>query len=325
MLKTLRIASITAVAAAVCVVIMVAVFGLKGDSAKEAYLAQEGVIGRYTAKADNAPKKEDTVSPLVTQAKLFALRIDPPPPPPPPPGSKDSKTASTGDRPLPSSPPKPVAPPPPPVKYTLIGTAIYPEHPEKSLVLLKDIRNEYKWYRQGESLGNLTVQEIHKDRVVLYYNGQKNSELTLESPKEIKSLLKNDSSRPAFGESTTVSAPVLPAMQPPAASEAVVSQPVSSRMPSAAPRAAPTRSPVRTGERTPPPVPTVERQIESIDESIASIQEIMSREVEGVDEAEQAEAQATWKNLIELLQQEKENLQKAPASEGSDNNSMPER
>ena len=325
MLKTLRIASIAAAAAAVCVVILVAVFGLKGDPEKEAYLAKEGIVSQYKAKAGLSPNKEDKVAPLVAQAKLFALRIDPPPPPPPPPSPKDTKVAK-GDGDIKTPPPPPHPPPPTPAKYTLMGTAVYPEHPEKSLVLLKDIRNEYKWYRQGETLGNLTIQEIYDDRVVLYYNGQKNSELSLVKPKPIKSLLKGDSLAASAASVAAASSPVSPGMptrpRPEAAPVSTPSRTIPSRMPSPAPAASPARS---TGNvRTPPPMPTVKQQVESIDESIASIREIMSKEVEGADESEQTDTQAAWKDLIELLQREKENLQNAGESEGSDNNGLSE-
>lgn len=44
MLKTLRIASIAAIAAAVGVVVFVALFGLKGDAAIEEFLQSDGIV-----------------------------------------------------------------------------------------------------------------------------------------------------------------------------------------------------------------------------------------------------------------------------------------
>ena len=67
------------------------------------------------------------------------------------------------------------------------------------------------------------------------------------------------------------------------------------------------RPPVRS-KRTPPPVRTPQEQAASLDENINSIQEIMNKDVDGATEKEQAESQAALKELLDLLQKEKENL-----------------
>ena len=320
MLKTLRIASIMAAVIAVCVVILVAVFGLKGDPEIQAYLDKEGVIEEYTQKAGDVPTKEDAVSPLVVQAQKFALRIDPPPPPPPP----RPKTPPKSSEPIVAkATPQPPAPPrrtTPPISstYTLMGTAMYPEHPERSMALLKDVRNKYQWYRQGETAGYFVVQEIRDRSVVLFQNGVKSSELTMPESDKIKSLLKNEETAaavkiPSVAESRQVPVPRPPQRNIPTRNMANRNQLTNS--------SAPARSqPSAVRRRVPPPVPTREKQIESIDDSISSIQEIMAKETEGMSDAEQEASQAAWNDLIKILQEEKDNLEKTQPENPPDKN-----
>ena len=84
MIKTLKITSIAAVVIAAGVVIGLPVFGLKADTEKEKLIQSLSAADQFREKNITASDKGDKISPLVKQAKEFALRINPPPPPKPP-------------------------------------------------------------------------------------------------------------------------------------------------------------------------------------------------------------------------------------------------
>ncbi|HOK67491.1 MAG TPA: hypothetical protein PK054_05785 [Anaerohalosphaeraceae bacterium] len=319
MLKALRIASMAAVISAVVVLAAVAILGFRGDPDIEAFLAKEGVVEQFRKKSQTVPAaKADAVSPLEQAAKAFALRIDPPPPPPPP---------------KPIEPPKPpeVKPPQLPkppehkqptlsAKFTLIATARYPEHPEKSMALLQNVQNEYKWYRQGEQVGHLVIQEIKDGSIVLYQGGKFNSELFMPAATPTKSLLKSDeqiaSSAPT-GPTSLNSSEVSeesgegPEAGPSAASAEgkSLSRPQIPRIPRPQPTSAPPRitTTLRTSEELPAVEMSPEEQIRSIDESISAIQNIMRQTPqEGQTEEERQAEQQAWQELLKVLAKEKE-------------------
>jgi hypothetical protein len=320
MLKALRIASIGAVIFSAAVLAAVALAGFRGDAEIEEFLAREGVVEQFRKKSQTIPAKTDAISPLEQAAKSFALRIDPPPPPPPP---------------KPVEPPKPVVKPPVAqpalpklpedkqptlsAKFTLVATARYPEHPEKSMALLKNVQNQYKWYRRGDSVGHLEIREIKDGSIVLYQGGKFNSELFMPAPPTVPSLLKSDAQASAASRS-----PTLTIGQLEAAGETGAEQPSGSSAPSAPGRTRPSIQPpastrtVRSSPRigsvsTSEQAPTVEmspqEQIRSIEESISAIESIMrqSPPEEKPVEEQQAE-QAAWQELLKVLEKEKEEL-----------------
>jgi hypothetical protein len=322
MLKALRIASISAVICAVAAVVSVAMLGFKGDPEIEAFLAQEGVVEQFRKKSQSLPVKADNaVSPLEQVAKSFALRLDPPPPPPPP---------------KPIEPPKPptvkapsVQPPKLPenkqptlsAKFTLVATARCPENPAKSMALLQNAQNEYKWYRQGEEIGHLVLQEVRDGSIVLYQNGQFNSELFMPAPPSTPSLLKGDTqvaSAPQGPSSMSVTLTQEPREGSTAEGEAegalktAAGKSGASRIPSLPNnRSVPTRIASSRAPETPTETVSPEEQARSISESIANIENIMRRPPEeGQTEQERLEEQKTWAELLKLLQLEKENQQK---------------
>ncbi|MEJ5259194.1 MAG: hypothetical protein WHS88_03285 [Anaerohalosphaeraceae bacterium] len=332
MLKALRIASLAAVIGAVVVLAAVAVLGFRGDPEIEAFLAQEGVVEQFRKKSQTVPAaKPDAVSPLEQAAKAFALRIDPPPPPPPP---------------KPVEPPKPpevkppvVQPPRPPenrqptltAKFTLIATARYTDQPEKSMALLQNVQNEYKWYRQGDQVGHLVIHEIKDGSIVLYQGDKFNSELFMPAPPPTKSLLKSDgavaSAAPRGPSSVSVSG-IAPesneeiqagTLGPSADGQPDISRAASSRPPRPQPAASPPR--IATTIPMQEEVPTLEidpqEQIRSIEESIAAIENIMRQTApqEGQSEEERQAEQQAWQELLKVLAKEKETLLQA-ASDG---------
>ncbi len=320
MIKTLRITSFVLAAAAVGAVVLLAVLGFKSNPDIEAILAQDGVIEQAKRLSRSIPEKEETISPLVSQARKFALRINPPPPPaPPPPPPPPPKTTTDQQKPVP-----PVEIVRPPIveqpqtsgRYTLLATAHYADYPERSLALFKPVVGPSKWHFQGETLGHLEIREIRDGSVVLYQGDTLNSELVVPKPATRgKPLLKSelDSSTVAAVQPGATAAATAVAAQPSASSARSVGV---TRTPAARNvdaterirrvRAAPVTQP---SEVAPLREPTPEEQKESIQQSISSIEEIMARSDAHASDEEQQKEQEAWMQLLQVLQQEKINLE----------------
>lgn len=335
MLKALRIASIFTVIAAAAVIVFVALFGLKENTEIETFLQREGIVDQFRKKIQNIPQRSDAVSPLESAAKAFALRIDPPPPPPPPTKKSAPAPPPVVKPPVASQTPKPPENKKPVLsaKFTLEATARYPEQPEKSLALLKTVQNEYKWYRQGEPVGHLEVQEIRDGSVVLYQDGKFNSELFMPAPPKTKSLLKSENAGMAMNEPQGPVAVTLPEESDSSAQEAADEAASPTSAGPASRRTIPSRLQANredrptpsTPLRTTPPRPAVpaaaktpEEQKKSIDESISSIEQIMARTPDqGQSEEEIRQEQEAWQQLIQVLHDEKmlieQTAEEAPA------------
>jgi hypothetical protein len=314
---------------AVCGVVVLVVMGLKGDSEGQAILEQQGVVERLKAQASTAPQKGDAVSPLVTQAQKFVLRIDPPPPPPPPVPPKPPETAQATPRP---EPPRPVVVTPPRpvgVRFDLVATARYADHPELSLALLKPVAGPAKWYRQGEKMGHLDIYEIRDGSVVLYQDGKLNSEISVPAAPRGKSLLKGDTVASAgTGGPSGVTIEESGATAASASSEIESGEPtapVAGQSARETLRRPPTRT-VDAGSRIQRVVTTgsasepspVEKR-ETVTRSITSIEEIMSRTDENVSPDERQKEQEAWMQLLQVLQKEKSTLEsdEAPNSDAA--------
>jgi hydrogenase maturation factor HypE len=68
----------------------------------------------------------------------------------------------------------------------------------------------------------------------------------------------------------------------------------------------------------PEPVLTREQQKQALDENIAGIKELMNNSAEGMTEAEIQEQQKAWKELLDLLENEKRNLDAGTESQPPD-------
>ena len=320
MVKTLRITSYLLAGAAVCGVVVLTVIGLKGDPDIRAFLDQKGVIEKLKGQDQTVPQKDDNASPLVTQAKAFALRIDPPPPPPPPKPPVGTKPEVVKTDPPITTTTTPPPPPPQTVRFDLVATARYAEQPERSYALLKPVAGPAKWYRQGEKLGHFDIFEIRDGSVVLYQNGKLNTEIFVPAPKSnIKSLLKSDavaSSRPGGASSVTAS------MQTGTSAETMSPGTSASAGETGAPGSIRVTRTVDASSRiqrviAPVREPTVTEKKESIQQSISSIEGIISRTDEDVSPEERQQEQEAWMQLLKLLQQEKTTLEEETPASGA--------
>ncbi len=317
--------------AALGAAVFVGLYGLKGDLTVESFLDGPGFIDEFrkTAKAIVAPK--DKISPLVREAKLFALRINPPPPPKPKTPVKP-KTAPT----------KPVArnaaiPIPKATNinttFKVIATCRYDSSPEKSLALLEMAAEGQKWYRQGDKVGHLTINEIKDGSIVMFKNGQHNSNVDVVMPKVV-SLLKSDgntkyipptsSSPPVRALPTVTSRKPTPSRTPgriPTATRSTLTRPPVPAQRTYTRPSLPTvrvpMPPIRRPATVKPPQPTPQERKNVVDENIEGIKKIMAESgPSGARTAEEiAKEQETWNQLLEMLKEERTSLDNEPAKE----------
>ena len=193
MIKTLRITTIIAAFLAVVFLAFPAVYGYRGDEQIEKFLKSPGAIEKFNkAKGAKSRKTGDQISPLVEQAMMFGLYLNPPP----------RKTA-----PRPKTTPAarkqpPVIPEPPraPAKFTLIGTSYYASRPELSLAYINEPGKGFHWVRQGSKVAHLLIEQVKDGSIIVKDREQTVTLVAERTPK--KSLIK--------GETTSKSTPSLP-------------------------------------------------------------------------------------------------------------------
>ncbi len=177
MVKTLKITTFLIAVLALGLIIFIAAKGIASNKDIEKFLAAPGVAAQL--QANSAGKKESDVereTPLIRQAKEFALRINPPPPPQPvrvesPPEAPRPKAAITA-------------------KFTLVGTSYHTGDEENSWALINEVGKGWHWVKQGNKVGYLTVERIG-DGVVLIRDGANTYELVAErqqKPDYVKSF-----------------------------------------------------------------------------------------------------------------------------------------
>jgi hypothetical protein len=180
MIKTLRITSIVVGVLAATLLVLPALFGVRGDAKIEGLLKSPGAADKYLAAKGNRPARDESqTSPLVKAAAGFHLILEPPPPPPP-------KPPPPGTRPAANQPAPPVVTP----KFNLVGTSYYAGRPELSLALIDEPGKGLNWVRQGSTVGHLTIEQI-KDGSITIKDGQGTSEMTVTVNQPWRSLLKN--------------------------------------------------------------------------------------------------------------------------------------
>ena len=189
MIRTLQITSIIAVVLGVGFFVLLVVFGAHSDEQVEQFLNAAGVIEKFdNARGERLSDSRQETSPLVKQAEMFALYLNPPPKP---------QTESPVPR---TSTPRPrgrVSP-----KFKLIGTSYYTLHPESSLALVDEPGKGLRWVRQSAEVGHLIIEQI-KDGLVVVRDGDSTYEIIAERT-ERKSLLKKGSSSQVDAEKEVI-------------------------------------------------------------------------------------------------------------------------
>ncbi len=310
MIKTLKITGFVAVLAALGCVAMLAMFGLRADPDIQKLLASESVVEMFRKKNTKASSNNKQISPLVKQARALALRINPPPKPRPV-VKKPTKRPSPGvakKRPTPKTATVNT-------KFKLVATCKYEDQPEKSMALLDLPAKGLKWYRQGQEVNHLVIQQINDRNIVLYKDGAENSVATMPVAKK-KSLLKSDIAKQIDAAKQT-DAETQPSAAPAFPTEileklmglAKDQETQTPKLPTARPRS---RSRGKTASKTvrkKPPIPkptpepiSEEERKENLENTILNIKRIMS---ENKDQSQQ-KANETFNRLLKRLEAEKD-------------------
>jgi hypothetical protein len=181
MIKTLRITSIIVAIAAVVLLILPVVYGVRKDPKIEDFLKKPGVVEKFTATSgQNTTKNDSPNSPLVKQAIDLSKYFNPPPPPPP----KVQPGAPT------QGPAQPPTPPVASVKFDLVATSYYASSPEKSFALIDEAGKGLHWVKQGSTIGHVTIDTV-KDGAIVVRDGTRTSDMTVKVKETWRGLLKN--------------------------------------------------------------------------------------------------------------------------------------
>jgi len=125
-------------------------------------------------------KTKDKESPLVKEARSFALYLNPP--------AKVEKRASKINKRTKSIVKKPTNVS---AKFKVIGTSYAEYEPSKSLALLDIPGKGLRWVRQGEEVGHLVIEEVKPGGTIVVADGKNTSEMTADKPIK-KSLLRGE-------------------------------------------------------------------------------------------------------------------------------------
>jgi len=187
MVKTLRVTSFVVAVLAVLLVLLPAVFGVRGDEDMEKLLDSPGAAEQFSkARGNRARTDQDQSSPLVKQAEKFAQYLNPATPKPERPKKPRTRSSSPRREAQVSS------------KFMVIGTCFYGLHPELSLALIDQPGKGLLWVRQGSKLGHSIVEQV-KDGVVVLKEGKRTYEVSPKREKKpvlVKALLSEDQGPP---------------------------------------------------------------------------------------------------------------------------------
>lgn len=156
--------SIAALLAASSVSTLAFITGHTSDPTTTQIVNSPSVIERWESVADdsNARKPSNPESPLVQQARRFALLLNPPRP------IVTSETTTTQRGVAKHAAPKPpeVRPSGTRPKFTLIATSLYPANASESMALISEPGQKTRWIKAGTQLGYLVVEQILPGAIV---------------------------------------------------------------------------------------------------------------------------------------------------------------
>jgi hypothetical protein len=261
----------------VVLIAMPAVFSSGIDEQSQKILDSPSVL--ESIKKNTGSAQSGAESPLVQQAKKYALYLDPPPPPRP---ATSPATRKTSSRPEPKVS----------AKFELLGTSYYPERPELSLALIDEPGAGLRWLRQSSKIGHLIIEEVQDGKIVIN-DGQSSYELeSKQVPK--RSLIKGESS------SIITSLTSAPQFDAPAPGESRTSRTTSRT--SRQSRSLPGRSDRRINERiTRTETPPIEQNVNELSDAEAAVMETFSQEMENIEDPNEWLEKAS--EMMEQLEQ----------------------
>jgi hypothetical protein len=239
MIKTLRITSIILAIAAVVLLILPVVYGVRKDPKIDDFLKKPGVVEKFTtAGGQNTTKKDIEKNPLIAMATEYSDKLNPPPPPPP-------KTPTGGPVTPVNQPPAPQVPVA--AKFDLVATSYYAANPEKSFVLIDEAGKGLHWVKQGSTIGHVTIEKV-KDGTIVLRDGARTFEMTVKVKETWRSLLKNPPPSTRAVSTSVSPATAIPAVQTPTnpAIQPATAQPGAE---------SPISSPTGSARQNPPPFP----------------------------------------------------------------------
>jgi hypothetical protein len=203
MIKTLRITTIVAAIAAVVLLILPVVYGVRTDPKVEETLKAQTAVEKFSAaRGQNPQRDESKTSPLVKQATDFGTYLNPPPPPQV--EAAPSPTEIVESRPVVVTP-----------KFDLVGVSYYRLRPEQSYALINEPGKGFTWVKQGSNVEHLVISEVKEDSIIIK-DGQKSSEMKVPVQESWRNLLKKPTSdaQPA-ATATAIAQPVQPSISQP--------------------------------------------------------------------------------------------------------------
>ncbi|MHC4842859.1 MAG: hypothetical protein ACYTFM_05600 [Planctomycetota bacterium] len=170
MIKTLHITIVVIGILTVGLIVSGSIIGSRSDEDVKEILESVSAIEKFkTSQGKTTSRKDNRSSPLVTEAKTFALYLNPPPKPEPKRKPSSKKTAKSTTKKRPKGQVS--------AKFNLIGTSYHPSNPETSMALVDQPGKGLSWVRQGEKVGHLLFEQI-QDGVVIIRDGKKTSEMS---------------------------------------------------------------------------------------------------------------------------------------------------
>lgn len=180
MVKVLRIINIAVAALAVVLIASPAAFGSSSDEQISQFLSSPSVVDQFKkSRPDAARSSKADVSPLVKEAKAFALYLNPPKP-----REKQRLAAAKQKQTIPR-PTSPVS-----AKFKLIATSYHPSHSDLSLALIDEPGKGLYWVRESSEVKHLLIEHI-KDGLVVVRDGQRTFEIKADRPPQ-RSLLQGE-------------------------------------------------------------------------------------------------------------------------------------
>lgn len=207
MIKSLRITILIAAILASGFLVFSAVAGKSSDKQADELLNAQSLIEKFKQnKGKRKQPAQGQTSPLVKQAKAFALYLNPPPPKP----KAKPKSSPKAARSKPTPKPKQVS-----AKFELIATSFNSQRPELSLALIDEPGKGMRWVRQFGEVGHLSIDEV-KDGVIVVKDGKKTFELASKRPTKVNLLKTSNGAQaaPKPVSSVVVPKPVSAAKDP---------------------------------------------------------------------------------------------------------------
>jgi len=172
MIRMLQIVSVLALISAGFIIVLCVAQWLQGASEGKQY-QELSIAERFKHDSSSSRKSsEKTISPLVKQAEVFALYLNPPEPPKPE-QAQDSAPKSKQAIPvvkLPKTTPK----------FTLLATSYYRARPDESLALVAEPGRPSRWVEQGAHLGHFVIEKI-QPKMIVYREGDRLGEMAINT------------------------------------------------------------------------------------------------------------------------------------------------